>query len=361
MWNGFCSDAIRRTNKNILILVAVLFSLLLLFFAYNRQYFRSFFAGAHTVTASQLENINNPDQLKNTFVRVQGSQTDSTGFSEIIRDDRHPNGYTNSIYLVTDVGHRHLILRCAPEVSEASFPNQIFQGQLLPLTADLRESIVAPAEALNSENGTYLPFYLDTMDYKMFGDTSLVVGGVILFFALLALWFYLRRTGDFNRHPLMRRLAKYGQPEMLVQQIDSEMAGAHTTISKGNMIADITPEWLIASTTFSVLPMNTDRIVWAYRKKLKRKILLFITIRTTYYAIIHDSLGQRISLLLNDAKTTELLQHLRTVAPQAIYGFDKRLWKLWRKSKDKSSFLAEGITLISGQTLGDQETAIRGV
>ena len=361
MWNGFCGDAIRRTNRNILICATVLFSLPLLFFGYNHRYFQNFFSGAHAVTAPQLESLASSDQFKNAFIRVQGSETSASGISEIIRDDRHPDGYTSSVYLITNIGKRQLILRCFPDVTVASFPNQIFQGQLLPLTPDLRESIVLPAETLNGETGSYLPFYLDTMDYKMFGDVSLILGGMVLFFALLALWFYMQRTGDFNRHPFMRRLARYGQPDMLVHQIDAEMTGAHTTIEKGQASAEITPHWLIANTPMSVLPMCNDRIVWAYRKKLQRKILLFITIRTTYYAIVHDSLGQRISLLLNDAKTTELLQILRTVAPQAIYGFDMRLWKLWRKNKDKSGFLTEGIAIISGQTLGDQETAIRGV
>ena len=361
MWNGFCGDAIRCTSKNLLVILVILFGGLLIFFGYNIHYFENFFSGAHLVSAARLDNAASVDQFKHTFVRVQGSHTDATGVSEVVRDDKHPDGYTNSIYLVTTVGDRLLILRADPDATQASTHDGIFQGQLLSLTQELRDSIVVPDEAANQAPGRYLPFYLNMVDYKDFGYTSFIFATPFLLFALWILWLYLQWTGDFHRHPLMRRLARYGQPELLVQQVDAEMAGAHITIKKGKNAAEITPHWLIANTTLNVIPLSIERIVWVYRKTMKRKILLFITVRTTYYAIAYDNLGQRFSLLLDDAKTTELLQQLRSCAPHAIFGFDKRLWKLWRKTKDKSAFLVEARSVVGNQTLGDQQTALRGM
>src|ERR1039458_2103589 len=73
MWNGYCGQMIRRTNRNLLIvIVGVAASVALLIYA-NRQYLRQFFHGPSTVEPAAIvlhpveDQFVRPAWLANTF------------------------------------------------------------------------------------------------------------------------------------------------------------------------------------------------------------------------------------------------------------------------------------------------------
>jgi hypothetical protein len=167
MWNGFCGNLIRRTNRNLLILLVVAFAGLIAFFGYNRQYFLNFFRGARSVTAQQLTTVSGAEQAKDMFVRVQGGRTINTGVTHITKDDDHSEGYVDSYFLVTAVGNQLMVVRSAT-LPASTVDSASFEGRLRPLSQELRSDIADPIERDNP-GLHFLPFYLDEKDYRTFG------------------------------------------------------------------------------------------------------------------------------------------------------------------------------------------------
>jgi hypothetical protein len=92
--------------------------------------------------------------------------------------------------------------------------------------------------------------------------------------------------------------------------------------------------------------MQLQDLVWAYRHLVKRKIYFLITVSKRHSLIVYDRLGHKVQTQLDETKVSEALQELTRMAPQAVYGYDKRLFKLWRKNKDKSGFLSEARAML---------------
>ncbi|MBT9331360.1 DUF6709 family protein [Paracidobacterium acidisoli] len=344
MWNGFCGNLIRRTNRNLLILLVIVFAALIAFFGFNRQYFLGFFRGAQSVTAQQLIAISGSAQAGDRFIRLQGGRTIDTGITHITKDDNHPGGYTDSYFLATAVGDRFLIVR-SPHSLAATVDSASFEGRLQPVYPELRSHLIDPV-VQDNPGVRFLSFYLDEEDYKTFGWTSVIIAAPILLLALWGLWLYLQRSGEFSRHPFAKRLARCGQLEMLTQQIEAETSQAHFQAKRGTVSLDITQHWLLSGSLFSATPMQLQDLVWAYRHVMKRKVYFLITVSKRHSLIAYDRLGQKVQTQLDEAKVSEALQELARLAPQAVYGYDRRLFRLWRKNKDKSGFLSEARAML---------------
>ena len=361
MWNGFCGELIRKTNQRLLIVVLVLAAGLIAFFTYNRAYFHGFFAGPHAATQGELLAANNAEGFPNSILRVEGGATAGTGLYETTTDKTHPSGYTSARYLATEIGGKRLLVRVSPDdplAQNAVDPNAtgvvriqpsvVLTGRAVSLT-DLLSQELAAATALGDEQ--YLPFMLDTHEYKTFGWTSVVIGGLCLLGALWGTSVYVKRNSDPVHDSFARSLAKYGALESIIPQVDAEMASAHTTVSRRSNAIHMSQHWIVGTTPFRAYGARLDGLVWAYRLIVKRKMYGIITVGTRHTLLAYDRFGQKISIQLDEPKTAEALQHLRNVAPQAIFGFDKRLDKLWRSGKgsNQSSFITEAQTLLAGQ------------
>ena len=368
MWSGFCGDVIRKTNQRLLIVVLVIAAGLIAFFGYNRAYFYGFFAGPHATTQSELLSAQGPGAFSNSIVKVAGGATAGTGLYETTTDKTHPEGYTSARYLVTEIGAKRLLVRVSPDdplAQDAVDPNatgtirtqpsMALTGEVIPLTSVLSEKLAA-ATAAGDE--PYLPYMLDSYDYKSFGWISVLIGGLCLLGAVWGAVVYLKRSSDPAQDSFARGLAKYGALESVVPQIESEMASAHTTVSRRGNAVHAGQSWLVGTTPFRAYGARLDGLVWIYRLIVKRKMYGIITVGTRHTLMAFDRFGQKISVQLDEAKTAEALQHLRNVAPQAIFGFDKRLDRLWRAGKgtDRTAFITEAQTLLAGQAVPEAVT-----
>jgi hypothetical protein len=344
VWNGFCGNLIRRSNRNLLLCALILLAGIAAIAYFNARYLTSFFAGAHTETVAQLA-ADDPAKLPNTFVRIPVDGASATGLQHITTDDTHPNGYVDSEYLATRVGQKIMLIRASGSNWADNVPAQTFEGRLRPVSADIQSKVSSVNPDLQ-----FMPVYLDTVDYKSNGVVLLIFGIPLLLLALLFLWSYMQYSGDFARHPFARRLEKYGQLEMLVQEIDSETSGAQSTFTHRTGTVYLTPHWMLSKTIFGGTPMRLERVVWAYRFVRKRKLYFAITISKRHSIVAFDNLGQRFQTQLNEQKVGEILKELAARVPQAIYGYDKRVLKLWKScGKDKSNFLPQALAIVSPQ------------
>ena len=362
MWNGFCGDLIRRTNRRLLLSLLVVFAGVLIFFGCNVAYFRGFFTGPHAVTAGELISARSASAFTNSIVTLHGGTTSNERLAEYTRDDAHPEGYVSARYLATEVGGKLLLVRVDPSTPLAqdavdatqTEPAHDFTGQAHAFS----DKTAALVEHANQMGGNYLPYYVDAYNYKTFGWISTVICTLLVLAAAFGGLKYIQRNANPAEHPFAKSLARFGALESIVPQLDAEMLAAHTSLAYRGNTAEVTASWYIAIIPFGAKASPLPSLVWAYRKIVKRRIYIIIPAGTEQSLITLDRFGQTAAVRLKPTQLDELIALLKNVAPQTIYGYDKRLKKLWNAGKnnpDRISFITEARTLIGDQPLPEAQ------
>ena len=352
MWNGFIGDLIRRTNRRLLITAFLLLACLALFFGYNRGYFYGFFHGPRTVSAQQLTAAASPAAFPNRFVAVQDEREEPTQLEDISHKDGQD--YVEAGFMSAVVGGHHMLVRVGPDAVPVSGASAATLTGQLKSVDDLRNHLEG---SYSTPQDDLLPVYLDTYEYKTFGYGSLAIGVPLLLLALWMLWRWWQVSSDLSRHPLCRRLAAQGQLELMIQQIDSELAAPHLTVGRRGASAHVTPHWLLIDNFFGGSVMQLSTIAWVYRSLIKRRLYFVITVSKRHLLNVRDMSGHKAAIQLSEAKTQQLYDGLRQATPRAVHGYDKRLLSLWRSTPNKAGFPDAAAAMLSGQTLPDQRVA----
>lgn len=342
MWNGYCGNLIRRANRNLLIAIVCVAALCALFLFYKRTYLAQFVQGARNVTAAQVVEKPAEDQ----FVRIHVDRAIFTGLQHTTKQ-KSGAVHIDSQYFATLISGKLLILRIPNGENPDEIRDLTFEGRVRPLTTELSSHLRG---SLGPDIPPVADYYIDGEDYRELGIMTLVFGIPLLAFWLWMLWRYLQGSGDFARHGFAKRLAKYGPLEMIVQEIDSEMAAIHSTYSHRSITAEITQNWLLTRSLFSGDAIRLNHLVWAYQYLLKKKAYFVVTVNKSYFVYAFDDLGKKIQIQLSQEKVNDVLRELSAKAPQAILGFHKEIQKIWNSTKkDPSRFLLEARSL-AGQT-----------
>jgi hypothetical protein len=368
MWNGFCGDLIRRTNQRLLVLVLAILAGLLIFYGFNRAYFNGFFTGPHAASDAEVVAAQSAKDFPNAIVTVNGGTTTNPRVAEYSKDDSHPDGYISARYLTTEVGGKLLMVRVDPDTPLAQDPpagqsadqqqsqaSGTFTGQVHAFNDDLGGRI---AKA-NQAGGNYLTYYLDTYNYSVFGWTSAIIGGALLLGAAWGALLYVKRNANPAEHPFAKGLAKYGVLEAVVPQLDAQLSAAHTTFRYGAGGAEVTSGWYVVTSAFGASAAPLSALVWVHRRIVKRRVYFVIPAGTQQSLVAFDRFGKRLAANLKQSQIDELMPLLRNVAPQAIYGYDKRVMKLWRtgrRNPDRTAFITEARAMLSGQALPEAVT-----
>ena len=348
MWNGFVGKLIRRTNQHWLICGLAVLACVLLFFAYSWSYFSGFFAAPHVATTEQLTMASSPADFPDPFVSVTSESTEPTDLQ-----DRPPDtgNSVRAAFVSAIIGGRRMLVRVAPdEIPSATLPAVTYTGEIKRVDA-LRHHVFGK---YSPPDGSLLPIYLDTYQYRTHGYLALLLAVPVLFFALWMLQRWLQVSSDFSRHSLCRGLSAQGQIDTLVQWIDSNMTVSHATFKRGSTQADLSTHWLVVSTYMSGAAMQVSSIVWIHRSLVRRRLYFAITVGKSYLVNVYDQFGQRAAISLSEAKAQELFGHLRTMTPHAIHGFDKRLLAMWRSMRGKAGFAEAAHAMLGGESLPDQ-------
>jgi hypothetical protein len=353
MLPGYTARTIHERNRRQLTTALVLLALVLGFFLYNWQYFSSFMSGPHDVSSAELVGFTKASDAKNVFVRIQAGATTDTGVVDTTTNDDHQT-VTEAYYYVSDVGGKKLLVRGALAFpgTESLVPSEPFEGMLRPFNSHTTGIIQDQTRALESGTSIFLPFYLDTVHYRDFAYWSIVIGAILLVIAVWMLILYSINTSNPARHPYNKRLALYGPVDEMTQQIDAEMEGPRTTISQRALKVELTNHWLLANRLLQ--PIRVDRIVWVYRRVVKRKMYFVITVGKNYFVDVCDDLGNKCAVPLNEKNCAELFEALKPKASQAVFGYSKELEKLWNSLKtDRASFPGR-VQVLPAQTLGEK-------
>jgi hypothetical protein len=333
MWDQYCGQVIRRVNRNTLIAIVLIAAAGGLFLSSQRNYLVQFFRGPGNADAASIVQHPKEDQ----FVRIHVDHAYNSG----LQHEKTENGVTtiDSQYFVTAAAGKLLLLR----IPNGGHPDEMtdfsFEGRVRPLSSDLSQHLVNHNSANVMSIATY---YIDGQDFRDFGIGVLVFGIPILIFWLWLLWRYLRGAGDPTQHLFARRIAKYGQLEMSVHEIDAEMMAAHSSYSLRVNKVELTQNWLLTETPFAADAIRLNHLTWVHPFLLKRKMYAVITVSKYYFLDAYDDMGKKIHIKLTKDKVDAAIRDLAAKCPHVLFGFDPSLQKLWKRSrKDPAPFLQE--------------------
>lgn len=324
--------AIRRSNRNRLLLGGVVLLGIIICYGLAWDYIQAALAGPRPIRYSELVGIKDPGQVKHNWVIVEGDDIVDTGW------ERTETTYwifqrTEYRYFILQVGNDLLLTAYSGGADE--LPPTTLTGSLESISSpeqsnvvlDIRRQVPEVADAL-------LPYKLAVNDFRTPG----FIGAGIAVIALLIATYFISKglimTFNPTRHELYRKAAGYGSAEAVMAQISEETAKDQAPKRIGS--TQFTRNWLV--TTKSGLNfMPYERIVWLYGSITRHSVNGIPTGRS-YGGMVWDRQGNLLKLGGRKGQVETMLKEVISRASWAIVGYDQTLMAAW--TKDRNGFLA---------------------
>ena len=316
----------RRANRNLMVINGLMTAVLVLTIDLNFRYCVNFLRGAEPITAAELANLKSPEQRWRNFVTVTGDKVAKAGYEDI--EERRRGGQLVSTevkaeYIYLKVVDKILLVKASPGETRLGY-----SGELTPTEERIQNDLLRPFAAKQPELGAMmLPFTLNAADYR---NNGYAIFGISVPLFALALWNLLkavRRSSEMQSAPVWKSLSAFGNAQQLSQQIEAELqSGGMRTYGK----LQIGPQWMVRRKMFSTWVSPVGDLAWVYKKITKHSVN-FIPTGKTYSVILVGRHRQRTEEQMKEKTVHELLAELAGRVPWAIFGFDQKLDRAWRK------------------------------
>jgi hypothetical protein len=330
---GYIQDMLKRTNRNMMILCIVGALGVFVLMALNFRYLANVVLGPQRMGEGNLAAISNADSTFRYYVTVSTSGFMDTGMQYVSRSSKTGSETVKSSYGLIPVGQRALLVKV--DGLPPSETTRTFTGALVPITVDEQTEVINKLETEEpSLQGLFLPYKLDTAEFRMVGAGGIAVGLVI--YALCG-WLSIRtsrRMATPDSHPIMKSLATYGDPAVVAETINAEVNSDLKTFGP----LSITQHWLFWPNTFSLRLMRYDDVVWIYKKVTKHRTNGIPT-GTSHEAVINSSGGQTWTITSNEAQVNAILESVYARAPWIAVGYAPEILNAWKK--DRKTFVSE--------------------
>jgi len=317
----YITKQIRRVSGNLLLWNGLVVGLLFLASAALSTYLICFFRGPQRVDdAFILKAAEGPPSYLIAYVEMHDRQLLPTGYVE--ESSRNGKVYSTNYYYFVDIGGKLLLVKGTTNIN-----GQKLLGPLESISVKTDQDAVKDMIVRNPNlQNRILPVMLNSAAaFDVFG---FVYFGIII--PILAICGYnivraLLGQRSPALHPVMRSLARYGDPSEVTDAINAELAGDNVlTIGKAKM----TRNWLVRPKIFNLLICRIDEIVWAYHA----------VINGDHVAGLALSNGRVFGIPMQK-NTPELLAAIYKRVPWIEKGFDKELQKKWRTRQ--AEFIAD--------------------
>jgi hypothetical protein len=317
-------NAIRRSNRNQLILCAIIVLLLIGLAALNMRYLYNFFAGPLTIDRETLLATDDPGGLQRYWVNVEGDDVADTGYQQVRRSTKTGSETVTGAYMALLIDQRILLVKAQDDASVTSYT-----GYLEPLPSDVRLNVIGDMEREAPKlRGAFLPYMLNTASFRDGGYIALALGIPLFGLCVYGIIRALRRSSDPLAHPIMRALSRFGQPADIAGQIDAELLAEHTKFDR----LHLTPNWLVQASPSGLAATRIDDIVWAYKQVTQRRVN-GVPAGKTYTAQIWDRHGVCITVASSETFVNQTIEAAARRAPWMLAGYDSELEKAWKSNR----------------------------
>ncbi len=346
---NYALDAVRRSNRSLLIICLVGILIVAGAAALSYRYLVNFVRGP-VPTASQdvvaIKDVNNVPQY---WVTVSGDDSSDTGMQEVKTSSGSSTKTVTASFVSLAVGDKQLLVKVPGDISN---PGTKYTGALVDIPSDVNTQVVTPFEQENNLSGAVLPFMLDTSDFRSGGYLGIGIGAIVLLLCLWGLSRAISRSANPLRHPVMRALARFGEPNAVSQQINAEMAAPHQTIGDTHL----TPHWVVVSKGGSFAATRFQDIAWLYAKVTQHRTN-GIPAGKTYSALFWDRYGTCLTVNAKQQVTDEVLKAVYSHAPWALAGYNADMQKAWKSNR---AAVLSAVDQRKSQAVGQASTPVTG-
>jgi len=168
-----------------------------------------------------------------------------------------------------------------------------------------------------------LPLILDLTYPIWWWFGGLAAEAVVLGAALFLVWRAIQYRNP-NNHPLIKTLARFGDVDMVIAEIERQMVDENES---DPVPLHITPDWLV-SAQGPLQIMHLSEVVWVYKYREN----------DTSIVRIWDRHGQQIGVAaIGDWQADALVTAVSQRTPWAFVGTDSIVEKMWKK--DRRTFM----------------------
>lgn len=324
METNIIGDVIKRYDRRLLLLAVGLIIVFFAIAAVSFNAYRNALQGPFDADPKAIRGLETLDGLADYHVTITGENAYDSGVELVTTEDERETDRRG--YALLDLGRNRLLL---VETSSFSRPRETYGGVLVPFPSEVQREIV---DSLYSDDPRLredmLPFMLDNRDM---GDAiaGMFFNGLGLLGAVGLVGYTLWRMQDSNRHPIMQALKRFGEPETVVREIESEMAMSAQPVTKH---VKVTKHWLMYHQVGIMRIVKLDDLVWMYQKVTQRRVN-GVPAGKTYEVILYDRHGKLTTI---QGKENDMLTVLNAVlqrVPWTITGYSAELDKAWRKDR----------------------------
>jgi hypothetical protein len=329
MTTTFVDDVVRRSNRNLLLISLLALVILVGAEVATFRYFYNFFTGPQPIDEETLLTVEDPESLQQYYVTVDDVDAYDTGYQYIT--ESYGNETIEHSYVLLDLDERWLLTRVGGELADPDNPESTYTGALMPITGEIQREVIDDIYTDEPDlEGVFLPYMLDATDFRSPGYLGLAAAAVVLVLSLAGLFTALRRMSNPATHPAVKSLSRFGDANVVAQQIDVEMASEHPQV--GNL--HFTRNWLVHKQNASVEAMRYQDVVWAYKKVTQHRTYGVPTGKT-YNIHIFDRHGKTITPTAKELQVDDALRGISQHAPWAFVGYDAELEKTWKKQREQ--------------------------
>src|SRR5438045_680565 len=311
--DGWISKRIRIVSRRRVIAWSLALIVGVLAATSDHRYLANFVGGPYALTQADLDSIRDVTAAPRYYARVIGNRVLDTGLRQYTvhtQNGVETSREESSAYNALAIGNHYLVVRTAADNASPSA-----EGKLVPWPEDLENQLFDTKE-MRSIRSSFYPFYLDSDSFRRPGYVVIVVG--ILFLGLF-LWQAVpawRAWRDPQRHPLARRVARWGDPMGIALEAEHEFGNP---LMKGRSGWRFGNKYLVRSTFFTFNVVRLRDVLWGYKKVTKHSVN-FIPTGKTYEAIV-AYLGGIVHIRGSEKKVHDMLALVQQRTPWAVFRF----------------------------------------
>jgi hypothetical protein len=338
MWENLVGRHIRRCNRNLFFVNAVILVALLVWGYSSKCYLYNCFKGPFPTTHDALVKIADASVLQRYFVSVNHLEPLGTGLQYV---ETTKDKYTQEVksqkitatYFAASLGEdRFLIIK-----SPASKPASRYDGSLTVVPGDVRAYF--QKELLDSKERkfeeVFVPYLLDAETFRSQAYWGFLFAVPLGALAAFNIYKAINRFSNIEVSPIFTSLKRFNQPPAITADMIQQEVNTSGDLSPVRSVC-VTSSWFLRKSLFGLAVLHWTEIVWIYQKVTSHYYQCVPTGKT-YALIVGDVYGRRIEVEVGRWKakdaTTRLLSLLASNLPWVVAGYTEDLKTEYEKNR----------------------------
>lgn len=338
MWENTVGTALKNAAKSLFQTYTFLLVVVAIIAILNQRYLTNLFSGPTKVDAKTLVGYKSAGEARKFYVTVQGAKaSEPSGMTEV---EQRKDKYSGEIksetvtagFSIMEMGDRLLIIKHSGPESPA------FTGTLSDIPEKIKSELVDGAE--REQKGAaalFLPYMLDSSGsndtwFGWGGWTCATIGGFLMLLSAFKMMSARRWSADISTHPAARKLARYGDPATVANEIERDLQGGITKVG----MVQFASKWMLRTDLFGLNVFRLEDLAWAYQKTVQHKTN-FVPTGKSFQVLIFDRSGEKLEIQMSQEEVQQTLGLIGERAPWVILGFDAEIEKHW--NRDRAGFI----------------------